>query len=334
MKHAIFLIVIACLWLPGAARAASLNLTATVKLPSICGNNIREDGEQCDGPDLGASSCSVIGFDGGPLSCTPSCTFEVSLCAAPTQVVFTSSFPVAGGSYTFTAPGISEVSLTVPPNSATDTLTLFTFVRPTPAVATSSPVPDNTSFVGKVYDLDFVSSDGDVVHTVVNPVTVVLPYTDDQVQGLDVSSLAAYRKEDGETLWNLIPGSTVDAMAHTVSFTTISFSMFTIFGKPPPVSSLPAPIAAFAQAFSGGVQRTLSWVRNPIVALKSLFGPRRGTPGDLNADTSVGIQDFSIMAYWYHRPHPPQNVDLNGDGAVDLADFSILVHDWSGSKKI
>jgi len=312
-----------------------MNLTATVKLPSICGNNIREAGEQCDGTDLGGGACSALGFGGGPLSCTPSCTYDVTLCTAPTQVVFTSSFPVAGGNYTFTAPGISEVSLTVPPNSATSTLTLFTFVNSVPTGVSSSSIPSNSSYVGDLYDLTFVSSDGNIVHTLDNPVIVVLPYTDAEISGLDPNSLTAYRQESGDTTWQAIPDSRVDTGAHTISFTTSSFSKFTILGKPPPAaSSVPGPVAALAQAFSGGFRQTLVWMRAPIIAFTGLFGPRRGTPGDINADASVDMTDFSIMAYWYHRSNPPKNVDLNGDGTVDLADFSILVHDWSGSKNI
>ena len=81
MKHAVLVIAIACLSLPSAAFAASMTLTATVKLPSVCGNDIREDGEQCDGPDLGGASCNMLGFGGGGLSCTPSCTFDTSSCS-------------------------------------------------------------------------------------------------------------------------------------------------------------------------------------------------------------------------------------------------------------
>jgi len=51
---------------------------------------------------------------------------------------------------------------------------------------------------------------------------------------------------------------------------------------------------------------------------------------DMNNDKRVNLVDFSILAYWYKRPSPPQNVDLNGDGKVDLVDFSIMAYYWTG----
>ncbi|HIH17543.1 MAG TPA: hypothetical protein HA282_04485 [Nanoarchaeota archaeon] len=46
----------------------------------VCGNNIMEPGEQCDGDDLGGATCSSLGFTGGSLGCTSTCMFEVNQC--------------------------------------------------------------------------------------------------------------------------------------------------------------------------------------------------------------------------------------------------------------
>ncbi len=60
--------------------------------------------------------------------------------------------------------------------------------------------------------------------------------------------------------------------------------------------------------------------------------PKRG---DLNGDCRVNLIDFSIAAYWYHRPLsaafiPREKAVLNGDGKVDLVDFSIMAYYWTG----
>lgn len=39
----------------------------------ICGNGIREDGELCDGTDVGAVACADFGYDAGDLACAPTC---------------------------------------------------------------------------------------------------------------------------------------------------------------------------------------------------------------------------------------------------------------------
>ncbi|HET9641598.1 MAG TPA: dockerin type I domain-containing protein [Candidatus Paceibacterota bacterium] len=54
--------------------------------------------------------------------------------------------------------------------------------------------------------------------------------------------------------------------------------------------------------------------------------------GDLNCDGKVNLIDYSIMAYWYHRPLSGRGVraDLNKDVKVNLTDFSILAAHWTG----
>jgi len=55
------------------------NIDATIRI-TICGNDEKETGEQCDGIDLGGASCVSQGFGGGTLSCKPSCEFNTSAC--------------------------------------------------------------------------------------------------------------------------------------------------------------------------------------------------------------------------------------------------------------
>ena len=52
---------------------------------SVCGNGVLEDGEECDGSDLGGATCQSMGFTGGgELSCTASCTLDTSGCFGTT----------------------------------------------------------------------------------------------------------------------------------------------------------------------------------------------------------------------------------------------------------
>ena len=53
------------------------------------------------------------------------------------------------------------------------------------------------------------------------------------------------------------------------------------------------------------------------------------TKGDFNGDGSVGIIDYSILAYWYGKSNPPAKFDLNHDGFINLVDFSILAYYWT-----
>ncbi len=51
--------------------------------PSNCGNEDLDAGEECDDTNLNGQTCVSLGFTGGTLSCTDSCTFNTSGCTAP-----------------------------------------------------------------------------------------------------------------------------------------------------------------------------------------------------------------------------------------------------------
>jgi serine protease AprX len=48
--------------------------------PAVCGNGIREAGEQCDGSNLGGETCQSRGYLLGTLTCNSNCTFNTSQC--------------------------------------------------------------------------------------------------------------------------------------------------------------------------------------------------------------------------------------------------------------
>lgn len=48
----------------------------------VCGNEVREGTEACDGADLGGEDCVSLGFSGGALACAGDCTFDTTGCAS------------------------------------------------------------------------------------------------------------------------------------------------------------------------------------------------------------------------------------------------------------
>lgn len=63
----------------GAANAAA---------SADCGNAMAEPGEDCDGVDLDGMDCEGLGlgFTGGTLMCSPTCTFDASMCTTDNEV--------------------------------------------------------------------------------------------------------------------------------------------------------------------------------------------------------------------------------------------------------
>ena len=60
--------------------SAEAIIAGTQNIPTCGDNVINQFTEQCDGTDLGAASCSSLGFGGGTLACV-SCLFDTSACA-------------------------------------------------------------------------------------------------------------------------------------------------------------------------------------------------------------------------------------------------------------
>jgi len=58
---------------------SSAYLAPTVAAP-VCPNGIKEGPEECDGTQFGTATCQTLGFDGGTLSCTGTCTISTAAC--------------------------------------------------------------------------------------------------------------------------------------------------------------------------------------------------------------------------------------------------------------
>ena len=67
--------------------------------PPVCGNNIKEEGEICDGSDLAGATCgSLAAGQEGTLSCADDClNYNVDLCYTPTPPTADASVQSDGG---------------------------------------------------------------------------------------------------------------------------------------------------------------------------------------------------------------------------------------------
>jgi hypothetical protein len=68
-------------YLSSLASRAAAAITGTTGVPD-CGDGVlNQVGEQCDGSDLGTTTCASLGYGGGPLSCTAGCRLDASGCS-------------------------------------------------------------------------------------------------------------------------------------------------------------------------------------------------------------------------------------------------------------
>jgi len=100
--------------------------------------------------------------------------------------------------------------------------------------------PTNYSGIGSsVFDIKALNDPASTMSSFDEAVTVTVDYTDDEISGLDESSLWVHRHDGSE--WNALTNCVVDTSANTVTCETSNFSVFGLFGQ-----------TASAQSSSGG----------------------------------------------------------------------------------
>jgi len=294
---------------------------------AICGNDLKEVFEQCDGPDIGGKICETLGFDGGTLECLPSCQFDTFSCGSAAEdfdeVVFAKS---SGGTLELTNPESTGSVIEILVNAFSTDLSLFAFSRLSEDVSVDKPAPSGKSFVGNVYDFLLFDEHGERVRTLLNSSDISITYLDSDVaEGFEESKIKPFHYNEEDSTWYLIPGSTLNTSLNSITFDTTSFSLFALFSEPPdPIPpEEPPPSGGSGGSGSGGFVRLPPFFQKPVV-------PIQKNP-DFNDDGRVDISDLSILLYWWGKSGPGiASYDLNNDGIIDIVDASILFYHWTG----
>ena len=159
---------------------------------------------------------------------TAGCTAAVTPTAA-TSTAITSS---AGGS---TSLRKSNATITVSAPSSF-TATSSSVVIQIHALANTNVLddigtPNSQTNVGSVvFDVKAIINQTTTLDSFDAPVTITYQYTDADIAGLDESSLRLYHYHNGA--WAALDSCSVDAAANTITCTTPSFSIFSLFGTP------------------------------------------------------------------------------------------------------
>ncbi|MDI6816087.1 MAG: hypothetical protein QME41_02695 [Actinomycetota bacterium] len=137
---------------------------------------------------------------------------------------FATTFDSEGGSITN---DIGD-SINIPKDalSATTLISFETILAPSPTSGLSGSGRIAAARKFEPSPLDFSRS-----------ITITMPYSDNDISGLQEDSLKAYSFDPATSSWNLIPDSTVNTEANTVTFQTTHFSIYGIGGDSLPDSS-------------------------------------------------------------------------------------------------
>ncbi len=322
--------------------AGSATVQATIKI-TVCGNNIKETGEQCDGADLGGASCTSLGFSSGTLSCSVSCDFNTSAC--------TTAASGGGGGYvpppttTTTLPGTSQVNFKgrAYPKS---TVTLLKDAQISATTIAGADANFQISISGLsagnyIFSVYSEDSKGNRSSLLTFPLSVTSGVTTN-VTNIFISPTIDVNKSEVKRGENIaIFGQSASQADIIISVSSDEeFFAKTISDKDGIYlynfdtsvleygSHYTKSKAAIGNQLISGFSYSINFKVGTKTVLKELI--TKIIKGDSNNDKRVNLIDFSIIAYWYKRPSPPVTVDLNNDGEVTLVDFSIMAYYWTG----
>ncbi|MDD5251426.1 MAG: hypothetical protein PHT12_02210 [Patescibacteria group bacterium] len=311
-----------------------------IEILNLCGNNIKETGEQCDGSDLGGASCSSVGFGGGALSCTASCTFNTAACSSGggggggggyaepvTSVIFEGrAYPkskvtlLKDALIAATAVADGDANFQLNLSGLSGGIYIFSVygednkgVRSSLLTFPMSVSSGATTKVGGIFIAPTISTDKSEVTR------------DDSVavygQSVPGGEVAIYINSDENPAKTIKTGT--DG-AYLYNFDTKVLKTGLNFLKSKATSN--GEVSAFSKTISFLVGSEVVLVTPPT---------KCPVKADLNNDCRVDIVDFSIAAYWYKRPLSPafalkEKEHLSGDEKIDLVDFSIMAYYWTG----
>ena len=316
--------------------ADNLPTSVTVSITGpICGNGIREAGEQCDGGDLGGQTCVSLGYASGILSCYAAgmpneCTFNVSGCSA-------GGGGGGGGGY-------------VPPPTVTKVIIQgkaypeaeITLLEDGKVLTTKKADPlanfkiEITDITAGVWTFSIWAEDKEGRRPITFSFTAnVTKNMTTTVSGIFLPPTIELSKV------NLQKGETLNIFGQTAPESEVSISVESpeIVKKTEATKKGDWDYSLDTSPLDEGSHTTRAKAASPEGLLSSYskvlgFYIGEGAPGvicpnaDLNGDGKVNLVDFSILLYWWGRYNAC--ADQNGNGRVDLPDFSIMMYYWTG----
>lgn len=155
---------------------------------------------------------------------TKGCTGQALVTSQTSTVIATTT----GGTLSLTTAG-KGLSLSVPSNFSTSSIHFQIKKIDEGAVLASTSVPTGRASVGTyTYALHAVTETLEIVEEFDEPLTLTLAYADEDVEGLDESTLQIYRWN--ETSWQALANCSVDEDDNEVTCDTDHFSTFALFG--------------------------------------------------------------------------------------------------------
>ena len=127
---------------------------------------------------------------------------------------------------------LPDITVTVPASFSSQNANFQIHQLDKTTVISQTSVPSGYLSAGtSLYELKSLADNTTVISSFDAPISVSIPYTQDDITGLDESTLKIYRWDNSS--WNQLSSCSVDTSHKIVSCTTNHFSVFGIFGLTP-----------------------------------------------------------------------------------------------------
>ena len=321
--------------------ADSVNISVTV---TICGNDIKESGEVCDGSDLDGQACSTQGFDSGTLTCDVSCTaFNTSQCQNDEG-----GGGGGGGGGTYTPPAPVEASVTF--SGRAYPLSEVFILKDAQIVATTIADQD-ANFLTTLSNLAFGNYTFSLYSEDINgrrsSLFTFSIYVSSGAQisignifispSIDVDKSQVKQGDNIVIFGQTTPEAEVTILVysevpHFASISSDEDGVYlhnfntTVLEKGDHITKSKTHINGEVSNYS----EVISFAVGDVNVFREVGDDGLSAKSDVNKDGRINLIDFSIFAYWYGKASPPTHVDLNDDNIVNLVDFSIMAFYWTG----
>lgn len=343
------------------AHAAGFGTVTSLVSIGVCGNNIVERGEDCDGSALDGQTCQSLGYDAGTLTCGIGCDFNVFECVnlGPDE----GSVVLSGKAYPNSVVKIlkdGQIAATTAADSNGDfKTTLSHLIVGSYSFAVYTYDSNDNKSKTTTYTKEISKDEIKEIAGIIVPPT--LRTDTDKAQKGDKIALSGQSAPlakitiylfSGSSSWSLsaIAGSngyyffeldTNDyaAGSYTVSAkTTIdsltseasdagSFEINDVINDNAGDDTTVADDGTDDSANSSNDDSSVETSESSETASSSAKGWRKV---DFNEDSRVNLIDFSILIHWFDKSDFPPKVDANTDKKVNLSDFSVMMYYWSG----
>jgi hypothetical protein len=311
-----------------ASSTSPLNITVGT---SVCGNLLKEQGEDCDNTDLNGKTCENLGFDGGTLTCDIACSFETASCTVPAidptnvapsdvgSLVAAGLFDIPSSASIISTPVLTatvDIVVSIPAGASVSAVLIPSGVSVQrvdgedidPTALTTSVISESqfSGLTGKIAKAVLQWGLTDATLEFSDPI-VVNAYVGSDLNGETLNVVRSTSLTGGWTNEGIVSPATCLVSAGICTFQTTEASYFAAIKEI--ATSTPTP--------------------TPTASSTSSSGSSSNTSTTTTATTTSYIPAFLVNLF--RRTDLPillQNFDPDGDGRITSADLAIVASSW------